>query len=101
MNNQKQPHAAVSRKQWISILGALGCILLFLFILLLTYIPDSEADPMATTVEQRTANLEEVRTKAAREMVSLEVIDAEEGTYKIPIDQAMEITVREYNKQEQ
>ena len=85
----------------MSILGALGSLLLFLFILFVTYLPQRDQDPLARTTEQRLEYLREVETTAAREMTSLEVADPTSQTYKIPVDRAMELTIQEYKEKRQ
>lgn len=84
----------------LSILGILGCILIFLFILFIAYLPESGQDPLAKTAAERYSILNEVESEAAREITSLEVVDPQAGIYKIPVDQAMKLTIQEYKQKE-
>lgn len=103
MSNNPPPATLVdsqNKNQIVSILSILGCILLFLFILFVAYLPDSGQDPLARSAAERTAILNEVESEAAREMTSLEVVDPQAGIYKIPVDQAMELTIQQYKQKE-
>lgn len=88
------------RNQLLSILGILGCMLIFLFILMLTYMPGRDVDPLAATVAERKQHLGEVRARATREMRSVGIEDASAGLFKIPVDQAMELTIRDYKRKQ-
>ncbi len=84
----------------LSIVGALGSILLFLFILFLTYLPQRDQDPLARTTQQRLEYLREVEANSTREMNSLEEADPRINSYKIPVARAMELTVQEYKEKQ-
>jgi len=83
----------------LSIIGALGTMLLFALIVYIAYIVPSKRQEAATAnlAAQRTATLNEVRSAAAQDANSYGVINAEEGTVRIPIERAMELVVPRLN----
>lgn len=98
--SESNPISEKRRNQILSFAGVMGCMLLFLFILLLAYLPGRDADPLAATAEARQRHLGEMRARWANELVSVGVEDAERGLYKIPVEQAMELTVRDYQRKQ-
>ncbi|MFP4493270.1 MAG: hypothetical protein ACLFRP_05225 [Puniceicoccaceae bacterium] len=82
----------------LSVIGGVGFILLFLLILWLAYLP-YRPDPVAE--EQGRARLEtlrEVENESAETVTSYGVIDPKEGIYRIPVEEAMRLTVEKYRK---
>jgi hypothetical protein len=103
MSNPTSPETETDtgRTSWtLSLIGAFGSLLLFLFILFVTYLPQRDQDPLAQTTQQRLEILQEVEATAARDLASLEVVDPQQKTFKSPVDRAMELTVQEYKEKQ-
>ncbi|MGE9295269.1 MAG: hypothetical protein ACQKBV_03160 [Puniceicoccales bacterium] len=83
----------------LSILGALGTLLLFALIIFLAYYLPAQDRESANTeiVEQRKTTLAEVEAKQADQATSYGVVNKEEGTVRIPIERAMELVVPSLN----
>jgi hypothetical protein len=82
----------------LTFLGSLGAILIFLLILLVAYLPNRPAPVDAEVKAARQAKADEARAAGIKKLTSLEVIDAEAGTARIPIEDAMSMTVENYEK---
>jgi len=83
----------------LSIIGALGTLLLFAFIIFLAYyIPAQNRESVsAETVAERKTTLAEVEAKQTDQATSYGVVNPEEGTVRIPIERAMELIVPRLN----
>lgn len=81
---------------WLSFLGAVGAILIFLLILLVAYLPDLP-DPVDAEVKaERARKADEAIAESEQKLRGYAVVNAESGTVRIPIERAMERTVRAY-----
>ena len=80
----------------LSFLGAVGAILIFVLILFVAYLPNRPAPVDAAVVADRQLKADEARANGIKKLTSLEVIDAEAGVARIPIEDAMLITVEAY-----
>ncbi|MGB0371262.1 MAG: hypothetical protein ACPGN3_07895 [Opitutales bacterium] len=76
-----------------SFVGVLGSMLLFLVILMITYIP-SDKEPVGANVSSlREATLEENSAADRRKLNEVKAVDPVAGIYKIPVSDAIELTV--------
>lgn len=80
----------------LTFLGSLGAILIFALILFIAYLPNRPEPVDAEVVAERQAKADEARVAGVKKLTSLEVIDAETGTARIPIEDAMTATVEAY-----
>lgn len=85
----------------LTFIGAIGSILLFGMVLWIAYLPNRAEDPLQRTAEERLQILRNAREAAASKVDTLEVVDAENGVYKIPLSRAMEVTLKEYQQKQQ
>ncbi len=95
-DNDVSPEEPFLSNQTLTVIGALGSILLFAFVLWLAYLPNRPDDPLAQTAEQRLQIRMESESAWASKVDTLEVVDAEKGVYKVPLKDAMELTVKAY-----
>ena len=86
--------------QTMTFLGVLGSLSLFAMVLWIAYLPNRADDPLATTTEQRLLILQEAEGASAADINTLEVVDATNGVYKIPLDSAMEATLKAYQQKQ-
>ena len=90
-----QPELSTSSRL-LSLVGIIGAILAFGAILFVAYLP-SRPDPIdQANNEERQAKADEARAAGVAKLVGFEVIDAEAGTVRIPIEDAMDSTVAGY-----
>lgn len=90
-----QPELSTSSRL-LSLVGIIGAILVFGAILFVAYLP-SRPDPIDQAVnEERQAKADQARAAGVAKLVGFEVIDAEAGTVRIPIADAMDSTVAAY-----
>ncbi|TVP77785.1 MAG: hypothetical protein EA353_09670 [Puniceicoccaceae bacterium] len=82
----------------LSFLGSLGAILIFVLILFLAYLPNRPAPVDAAIVAERQARADEARAAGIRKLTQYEVIDASAGVARIPIQEAMKLTVSAYKE---
>ncbi|MDQ8194193.1 hypothetical protein QEH59_07140 [Coraliomargarita sp. SDUM461004] len=80
----------------LSFLGSLGAILIFVLILFVAYLPN-RPEPVNTQVSlDRQAKADEARAAGLQKLNGYEVINAQAGTARIPIAEAMKLTVSAY-----
>ncbi|MEM0967100.1 MAG: hypothetical protein AAGJ81_13220 [Verrucomicrobiota bacterium] len=79
-----------------SVIGGIGFILLFLLILWLAYIPYRPEPISEVLAETRKENLREIQNASAETTTTYGVVNPAEGVYRIPVEEAMKITVEEY-----
>jgi hypothetical protein len=84
----------------LSFLGSLGAILIFALILFLAYLPNRPAPVDAQIKADRQSKADEARAAGIQKLTSLEVVDAEAKIARIPIEDAMLMTVEAYGTQE-
>lgn len=94
---------------WVTFLAALGCFAIFLVVLYIAYIPQRRMAPEVDlskippeeqwkyTPEGRQAHLDEMRAREKAAATSYAWIDKSKGIVQLPIDRAMELTLRELN----
>ena len=81
----------------LSLVGVIGAILVFAAILFVAYLPSRPAAVDQAVNEARQAKADEARAEGVAKLTGFEVIDAEAGTVRIPIQDAMDSTVAAYN----
>ncbi len=98
-----------SRSFWLSVIGVIGCFLVFAVVLYVSGIPGQVVDttkPAAMTDEERLEKglltpeerkhrLTELRAKEDYTLISHQWIDKDKGIVRLPIDRAIELTVRD------
>jgi hypothetical protein len=83
----------------LTFLGSLGAILIFALILFIAYLPNRPDAVDAATNATRQAKADEARAAGLEKLNNYEVISASEGTARIPIEEAMKLTVTAYNSE--
>ena len=105
------PETPAPRSQfWVTALAALGCFVVFLVVLYLAYLPQRRAAPTVDlsdhsaipkeeqwkyTPEGRAAHLTELRAHEQAVATSYAWIDKGHGVVQLPLDRAMELTLRD------
>lgn len=79
---------------WFSILFGILAILVFLFILVVTYLPNQPASIDQQLKQERFEQAESIRAEGNKKLNQLVLKDA--STAIIPIERAMELTLTEY-----
>ncbi len=94
---------------WITLIAALGCFVIFLVVLLLAYLPQRRAaadvdlarippeEQWKYTPAGRQAHLDEMRARERTAQTTYAWIDRGKGVVQLPIDRAMELTLRDLN----
>ena len=83
----------------LSFLGSLGAILIFALILLIAYLPNRPAPVDAQVVADRQVKADEARAAGIKKLTNLEVVNAETGTARIPIENAKLLTIASYQSE--
>ncbi|MFW5883454.1 MAG: hypothetical protein ACOCVG_03720 [Verrucomicrobiota bacterium] len=92
---EKEPGMAT---RTLSVIAGVLFILLFLGILLITYVfgpARTERAATAVSADERLNTYQTVTTEQESEYVGYQVLNAEDGIYKIPVERAMDILVKE------
>lgn len=94
---------------WFSVIGIIGCFLLFALIVYMAYLPSRATAgrvPAGMTQEERLVNnlltpeerkerLARLRETASSELHSYGWVDQESGVVRIPIEEAVDLTIAE------
>lgn len=84
----------VSKSNFLfTFLGSLGALLIFILIIFVAYLPNRPAPVDAAIIEQRQQTADEARATSSSKLQGYAVINAEAGTVRIPIGEAMQMTV--------
>lgn len=83
------------RKALFSAIGWLGVIFIFLFIVLIVYVPNRDEKPGAEFVEERLAIRAEVNATQESKISRYAWENQAEGVVRIPVERAMDLVVRE------
>lgn len=86
--------SALKTIPWFSILFGILAILLFLFILVVTYLPNQPLSVDHQLKQERLEQAESIRAEGNKQLSQLVLKDAD--TAIIPIERAMELTLSEY-----
>ena len=89
-----------TRQRTLLVLGILGAIFLFAIILLIAYLPTRHMPIDQVQIEERRATLGEVEAEQHRRAHTYGWVDEPNGILRIPIDRAVELTVRELTEAE-
>lgn len=86
----------------LSIIGALGTLLLFALIVYIAYyVPAQRMDSASANIaSERKSTLAEVQSQAKDTATTYGVVDAEKEVVRIPIERAMELVVPRLNEGE-
>jgi len=94
---------------WVTLLAVIGCFVIFLAVLYLAYIPERRLAPEVDltkipvdeqwkyTVKGRQDHLDEMRAREKAVATSYAWIDKGKGIVQLPIDRAVQLTLREIN----
>jgi hypothetical protein len=93
----QSPQSQVSNRNFLlSFLGCAGAILVFALIIYLAYLPTRPEPVDASVVAEREAKANELMAASIQKLSNFEVINAEEGLARIPIEDAMKLTIESY-----
>jgi hypothetical protein len=82
----------------ISLLASAAGVLLFALIIWLTYLPTHDGQADRVLRQQQELKLRELRAQDKKTLETYAVVSKDEGTYRIPLEKAMELTVANYRK---
>ena len=85
---------------FLTFLGCLGALLVFVLIIFVAYLPNRPERVDAQVYATRQAKADESRAAGVQKLTNYELIDAEVGTARIPIDEAISLTIASYNSGE-
>ena len=83
------------RRVLFSAIAWVGVIFMFIFIVLVTYVPNRSSDLDAKNVEARMAIKNIVDAQQAKKATTYEWIDQSKGLVRLPIERARELVVNE------
>jgi hypothetical protein len=81
---------------WLTFLGSLAAILIFGLIIFVAYLPNRPAPVDAQIAADRQAKADQARAAGIQKLTSLEVVNTSAGIARIPIEDAMLLTVKTY-----
>lgn len=81
-------------REFLSVVGWVGAILIFVLILWLAYLPYRPAPVDQAVIDRRFQIKAEIESAQQQLISSYAVVDATKGVYRIPIERAMELTVQ-------
>lgn len=84
----------------LTFLGCLGAFLVFVLIIFIAYLPNRPERVDAQVYATRQAKADESRAAGVQKLTNYEVIDAKAGTARIPIEEAISLTIASYNSGE-
>ena len=85
---------------FLTFLGCLGAFLVFVLIIFIAYLPNRPERVDAQVYATRQAKADESRAAGIQKLTNYELIDAEAGIVRIPIEDAISLTVASYNSGE-
>ena len=85
---------------FLTFLGCLGAFLVFVLIIFVAYLPNRPERVDEQVYATRQAKADESRAAGVQKLTNYELIDAEVGTARIPIDEAISLTIASYNSGE-
>lgn len=89
----------IQKKHAVAAVGGIVLILLFLYILLIGYVPNRPKAIDEKTIETRKATLIKVREEQHVKVSTYGWVDQKAGIVHIPVDQAIQITLNDLNQQ--
>ncbi len=96
MENSEPKEGEGVEKLVVSGVASAAFILLFVLILWVAYLPTHSEEVDGESRVAQEAKLSETKAKSAEKLEQYAVANAAEGIYRIPIEQAMELTVAKY-----
>ena len=84
----------------LTFLGCLGAFLVFVLIIFIAYLPNRPERVDAQVYVTRQAKADESRAAGIQKLTNYELIDAEAGTARIPIEEAISLTIASYSSGE-
>ncbi len=109
MNPQPETTRDSTAGLWVTLIAGIGCFLIFAIVLYLAYLPRRSAavaiDLAKIPAEEqwkyspagRQAHLEEMRAREQAAQAGYGWVDRPKGVVRLPIDRAMELTLRDLN----
>ena len=85
---------------FLTFIGCLGAFLVFVLIIFIAYLPNRPERVDAQVYATRQAKADESRAAGVQKLTNYEVIDEEAGTARIPIEEAISLTIASYNSGE-
>ena len=85
---------------FLTFIGCLGAFLVFVLIIFIAYLPNRPERVDAQVYATRQAKADESRAAGVQKLTNYEVINAEAGTARIPIEEAISLTIASYNSGE-
>ena len=82
---------------FLTFLGCLGAFLVFVLIIFIAYLPNRPERVDAQVYATRQAKADESRAAGIQKLTNYELIDAEAGIVRIPIEDAISLTIASYN----
>ena len=82
---------------FLTFLGSLGAFLVFVLIIFIAYLPNRPERVDAQVYATRQAKADESRAAGIQKLTNYELIDAEAGIVRIPIEDAISLTIASYN----
>lgn len=83
---------------FLTFLGCLGAFLVFVLIIFIAYLPNRPERVDAQVYATRQAKADESRAAGIQKLTNYELIDAEAGIVRIPIEDAISLTIASYNR---
>lgn len=99
MSDQPEQNETSWSNLSLSLMAAVGFILLFVLILWVAYVPLRPEPIPEVTKEKRLETLAEVRNAGLQNTTTYGVVNPNEGIYRIPVDRAMDLTVAKYRQE--
>ena len=87
------------RNTLLTFLGCLGAFLVFVLIIFIAYLPNRPERVDAQVYATRQTKADESRAAGVQKLTNYELIDAEAGIARIPIDEAINLTIASYNSE--
>ncbi len=85
---------------FLTFLGCLGAFLVFVIIIFIAYLPNRPERVDAQVYATRQAKADESRAAGIQKLTNYELIDTEAGIVRIPIEDAISLTIASYNSGE-
>ena len=85
---------------FLTFLGCLGAFLVFVLIIFIAYLPNRPERVDAQVYATRQVKADESRAAGIQKLTNYELIDAEAGIVRIPIEDAISLTIASYNSGE-
>lgn len=83
-----------------SILGVLGTLLIFIFIIIIAYLPNRSESVDSERIKERELNLKQNKAAQQSQANSYGWIDKTAGVIRIPIDEAVELAVEKLTQKQ-